>query len=121
MLILQSPKLIQKLFLSRNNLVFCNNFCSDTEAVGHLHDPVAWRLFIDSSKVSLKAMFLHIGNKFPSVPLAHAANTEEPYDSIKLLFTIYYIQKFARCFVNGHVFFSALCRIFNFMFYDLFG
>jgi len=35
--------------------------------------------------VSLKLVLLHGGNKFPSVPLAHAANTKESYESMKLL------------------------------------
>jgi len=35
--------------------------------------------------VSLKVVLLHNGNKFPSVPLAHAANMKENYDSMKLL------------------------------------
>jgi len=44
-----------------------------------------WRLFIDSSKVSLKVVLLHNGNRFPSIPLAHAANIKESYESMKLL------------------------------------
>jgi len=35
--------------------------------------------------VSLKVVLLHNGNKFPSVPLAHAANMKESYESMKLL------------------------------------
>jgi len=42
-------------------------------------------LFIDSSKVSFKVVLLHNGNKLPSVPLAHAANKKESYESMKLL------------------------------------
>jgi len=42
-------------------------------------------LFIDSSKVSLKAVLLHNGNIFPSAPLAHAANMKEYYENMKLL------------------------------------
>jgi hypothetical protein len=38
-----------------------------------------WRLFIDSSKASLKAVLLHNGNKFPSVPLAHAVHMKETF------------------------------------------
>jgi len=38
-----------------------------------------------SSKISLKVVLLHNGNRFPSVPLAHAANTKENYESMKLL------------------------------------
>jgi len=40
---------------------------------------------LDSSKVSLKVVLLHNGNKFPSIPLAHAANMKESYESMKLL------------------------------------
>jgi len=42
-------------------------------------------LCTDSSKVSLKAVLLHNGNRYPSVPLAHAANMKESYESTKLL------------------------------------
>jgi len=35
--------------------------------------------------VSLKIVLLHNGNRFPSVPLAHAANMKESYESMKLL------------------------------------
>ena len=31
------------------------------------YDPNNWRLFIDSSEKSIKAMLLHIGNILPSV------------------------------------------------------
>ena len=55
------------------------------EVLGHEFNPDPWRLFIDSSKVSLKVALLHNGNKFPSVPLAHAANLKESFESMKLL------------------------------------
>jgi hypothetical protein len=42
-------------------------------------------LFIDWSKVSLKAVLLHSGNRFPSVPLSHAASMKESYGSMELL------------------------------------
>jgi len=35
--------------------------------------------------MSLKVVLLHNRNKFPSVPLAHAANMKESYESMKLL------------------------------------
>ena len=44
-----------------------------------------WRLFIDASKVSLKAVLLHNGNKHPSVPLAYAAQMKETYNNIRNL------------------------------------
>jgi len=49
------------------------------EVLGHDYNPDQWRLFIDSLKVSLKVVLHHNGNRFPSVPLAHAANIKETY------------------------------------------
>jgi hypothetical protein len=48
------------------------------------------RLFIDSSKVSLKAV-LHNGNVLPSIPVAHAFGVKESDDSMKQL--LQYINK----------------------------
>ena len=53
--------------------------------LGHEYNTVQWRLFTDSSKVSLKVVLLHNRNRFPSVPLAHAASMKEIYESMKLL------------------------------------
>ena len=55
------------------------------EVLGHEHNPDQWRLVTGSSEVSLKVVLFHNGNKFPSVPLAHAANMKEGYESMKLL------------------------------------
>jgi len=42
----------------QEGLVFYNDVCSVIEAPGHQHNPTKWHLFIDSSKVSLKALLL---------------------------------------------------------------
>jgi len=42
-------------------------------------------LFTDPSKVKLTAGLLYHGNKFPSVPAAHAANMTESYENMKIL------------------------------------
>ena len=68
-----------------DGVVFCNYVCSDMEVLGQEFNPDQWRLFIYSSKVSLKLVLLHNGNIFPSVPLAYAANMKESYESMKLL------------------------------------
>lgn len=44
-----------------------------------------WRLFIDASKISLKAVLLHNGNKYPSALLAHATNMKENYANLEIL------------------------------------
>ena len=72
-------------FSQEDGVVFCNDVCSVMEVLGHVYNPDQWRLFIDSSKVSLKVVLLHNGNKFSPVPLAHAANMKESYESMKLM------------------------------------
>jgi len=47
--------------------------------------PEDWRLFIDSSKRSLKCFLLHIGNRFASISIAHSTNLKEEYDNIKMV------------------------------------
>jgi len=72
-------------FSQEDGVVFCNDVCSVMEVLGHECNTDQWRLFIVSSKVSLKVVLLHNGNKFTPVPLAHAANVKEIYESMKLL------------------------------------
>ena len=49
------------------------------------HTSGQWRLFVDSPKVSLKAMLLHNGKKFPSAPLANAVHVKETYENLQVL------------------------------------
>ena len=72
-------------FSLEDGVMFCNGVCSIMEVLSHEYKPGQWRLFIDSSKVSLKVVLLHNRNRFPSVPLAHAADMKESYESMKLL------------------------------------
>jgi len=76
---------LKDFFSQEDGIVFCNDVCSVTEVLGHECNPDQWRLFIDSSKVSLKVVLIHNRNRFLSVPLAHAANMKESYESMKLL------------------------------------
>ena len=73
-----------KEFSLEDSVMFCNDVCSVIEVLGHEYNPDQWRLFIDSSKMNTKEVLLHNRNRFPSVPLAHAANTKESYESTKL-------------------------------------
>lgn len=54
-------------------------------AINISYKPNEWRLFIDSSKTSLKAVLLHNGNTLPSVPIGHAKQMKECYENIKHL------------------------------------
>ena len=44
-----------------------------------------WRLFIDSSKQSLKCVLLHNGNKFACVPIGHSVIIKEHYPNVKMI------------------------------------
>lgn len=44
-----------------------------------------WRLFIDSSKTSLKAVLLHKLNTKPSVPIAYSIDMKECYETMKII------------------------------------
>jgi len=79
------PEELQDFFSQEDGVVFCNDVCSVVKVLGHEYKPDQWHLFIDSSKVSLKVVLLHNGNRFPSISLAHAANTKEIYESMTLL------------------------------------
>jgi len=72
-------------FSQEDGVLFFNYVCSVMEVLGYEYNPDQWRFFIDSSKVSLKVVLLHNGNRFPSVSLAHAANMKDSYESMKLL------------------------------------
>jgi hypothetical protein len=62
------------------------------EALGHQHNTSEWH----SSKVSLKAVLLHNGNKYRSVPLAHAINIKESCENMKLLLEKIHYEKYKR-------------------------
>ena len=66
-------------------LYYCHDIEELFQTLGIVHIVNEWRLFIDSSKRSLKAVLLHIGNIKPSIPIAHSAQLKESYDSIEIL------------------------------------
>ena len=55
------------------------------EELGCTHNPEDWRLFVDSSEFSLKAVQLHNGYIHLSVPNAHSVHMKETYQNIDLL------------------------------------
>lgn len=70
---------------SENNVCFCTDVDGLMTELGYEHHPDEWRLFIDSSKSSLKAVLLHNGNEKPSVPVAHAVGMKETYETMEVL------------------------------------
>jgi len=65
-------------FRNEDDLVFCYDVDGLINALGIKRDLQEWRLFIDSSKLSLKAVLLHNGNQNPPTPVGHAVYKKEP-------------------------------------------
>ena len=72
-------------FSSQDTLIYCNDVNGLIRAIGYEHQPENWRLFIDSNKLSLKAILLDNRNEYPSIPVAHVTNMKECYDFMQLL------------------------------------
>lgn len=69
--------------IENNSLAYCTDIRGLVLTMHHEYEPQDWRLFIDSSKSSLKAVLLHIANSKNSVPIALSSNTKETYLSLK--------------------------------------
>ena len=76
---------LSSFFTENEQLVYCNDINGLMVELGREHNPQEWRLFIDSSKLSLKAVLLHYGNIYPSVPVAYSITMKETYDSMKTI------------------------------------
>ena len=69
-----------------DDFVYCNNIQRFLSEIGlPEYPPDEWRLFIDSSKRSLKCVLLHNGNKFACVPIKHFVITKENYLDVKMV------------------------------------
>jgi hypothetical protein len=73
-------------FFTEDNLVFCNDIGNILKKIGlSEYNPREWRLFIDSSKRSLKCVLLNNGNKYSSIPIGHSTRIKEEYKAISLV------------------------------------
>ena len=61
--------------------------CTDVDGLMQTlnHNPLDWRLFIVSYKLSLTAVLLHNGNTLPSIPVGHLVHNKESYEDMKIL------------------------------------
>ena len=66
-------------------ICYCTDIQGLFQEIGIVYSPSDWRLFIDSSKQSLKAILLHNGNVHPSIPIAHSVQMKEDRESVKIL------------------------------------
>lgn len=68
------------LFLKKENDLVAYHDIDGLMKTFHIeYIPNEWRLFIGSWKLSLKGILLHIGNKFPPVPIGYAVYVKETY------------------------------------------
>jgi len=75
----------KQFFSKEGPLVFCNNISGLIQYFGKYYDVNEWRLFIDSSKRSLKGVLLHNGNQLASIPIAHSVHLKETYENLHIL------------------------------------
>ena len=66
-------------------LVACTDINGLMQTLYINHGPLDWRLFIDSSKLNVKAVLLHSGNTLPSIPVGHSTHNKESYENLKIL------------------------------------
>lgn len=69
--------------IENNSLAYCTDIRGLVLTMQNTYNPGDWRLFIDSSKSSLKAVLLHVTNLKSSIPIALSTNTKETYESMK--------------------------------------
>ena len=75
-------------FTMQNAICFCNNVIGLFYSIKTPCIPSEWRLFIDSSSKSCKAVLLHNGNKYQSLPFAHSVYLKETYENVKTVLNV---------------------------------
>lgn len=82
-------------FTLRDGLCYCHDIRGLFDAMGIPCNTSDWRLFIDSSSKSLKAVLLHNTNQWPSIPLAHSVHMKEEYQNVKILLSALKYEQFS--------------------------
>ena len=75
-------------------LVACIDIDGLMQTLNISYIPLDWRLFIHSSKLSLKAVLLHNGNTLPSIPVGHSVRNKKSYENMKILMEAINYDKF---------------------------
>jgi len=87
-------EVLVQFFKMERGLVACTDIDGLMQTLNINHNPLDWRLLIDSSKFSLKAVLLHSGNTLPSVPVGHSVHNKESYENMKILMEAINFDKF---------------------------
>jgi len=81
-------------FKMERGLVVCTDIDGLMQTLNINHNPLDWRLFIDSSKLSLKVVLLHNGNTLPSIPVGHSVHNKGSYENMNVLLEAINYDKF---------------------------
>lgn len=65
-------------------MCYCNDIAGLMAALNIMYEESEWRLFMDSSISSFKAVLLHNGD-LPTVPILYAIGIKETYENLKLV------------------------------------
>ena len=87
-------KVLVHFFKMERSLVVWTNIDGLMQTLNINHNPLAWRLFLDSSKLSLEAVLLHNGNTLPSIPDGHSEHNKMPHEDMKILIETINYDKF---------------------------
>ena len=69
-----------------DDFVYCNNIQGLLSEMGlPEYNPDGRRLFVESSKLNLKCVLLHNGNKFACVLIGHSVIVKEHYLNVKMV------------------------------------
>jgi hypothetical protein len=71
-------------FKMETSLVACSDIDGLIQTLNINHIPLDWQLFINSSKLNLKAVLLYNGNTLLPIPIGHSVNNES-YENTKIL------------------------------------
>ena len=74
--------------------VACTDIDGLMQTLSINRSPLDWRIYIDSSKLSLKAFPVHNGNTLPSIRVGHIVQNGEPYENMKILMEAINYDKF---------------------------
>jgi len=72
-------------FTVEDQLCYCHDTNGLFSSLSQEYIADEWRLFIDSSQRSLKAVLLHNGNVKQSIPIGHSVHLKESYNNMKVL------------------------------------
>lgn len=75
-------------FTQNDSICYCNDINGLMNELRIAYRTNEWRLFIDGSKTSLKAVLLHNGSEYPSIPVAYSITLKETYDTMQFILNL---------------------------------